>query len=329
VSDQVRQKLTVEMGRALARARQSLAPVVFLSRFREFLEKHQCGGNRSFLESLLSSLDRDFFAPLSQRVEESDAVVVTQFASLYTRVADLVQALAPASPLAERLSKQHQELSHLFHEISSRTKAQKELRRNLIEGEFQDLLEKRKRDVKKEWEVRVLLKRAIRFATISAFTIACYRFTNYSAQKYENVETMPVSVAIVVLVSLLMVFWLLGFAFGGREVGCGSLFILGLIFVLCAFSNRDDVVFTLLLLIGTAELVLAAVYFSRYRLRIEAAHLTAEESASYQQSLRNVEDHFRQEEALQRARAVLAVAKQRLASSGVNTQVQQNSAAFP
>jgi hypothetical protein len=67
MSERVKGQLVREMTDALARARQSLDPVVYLEKFRDLLKKHQTG-NRALLESLLSSLEQNFFLPLAQRI---------------------------------------------------------------------------------------------------------------------------------------------------------------------------------------------------------------------------------------------------------------------
>jgi predicted lipid-binding transport protein (Tim44 family) len=63
------------------------------------------------------------------------------------------------------------------------------------------------------------------------------------------------------------------------------------------------------LYIGLGAFVIAGVYFFRFRRRMRAVQLTAEESAARQKSIKNIEDYFRSKEELERARAVVAVAK--------------------
>jgi hypothetical protein len=63
------------------------------------------------------------------------------------------------------------------------------------------------------------------------------------------------------------------------------------------------------LYIGLGAFVIAGVYFFRFRRRMRAVQLTAEESAARQVSIKNIEDYFRRKEELERARAVVAVAK--------------------
>jgi hypothetical protein len=94
-----------------------------------------------------------------------------------------------------------------------------------------------------------------------------------------------------------------------RGIGCA---ILGALFL------AEAVVFTLesqadgalgALFWTLLAFAIAYRYFLRFQKRVEAVQLTAEESAARQTSIKHIEDYFRQKEELERARAVVAVAK--------------------
>ena len=94
-----------------------------------------------------------------------------------------------------------------------------------------------------------------------------------------------------------------------RGIGCaifGGYMLLMAIFVSKSQDEALGVAFWSLV-----ALAIAYRYFLRFQKRVEAVQLTAEEFAARQKSIKNIEDYFRQKEELERARAVVAVAKGR------------------
>jgi len=60
----------------------------------------------------------------------------------------------------------------------------------------------------------------------------------------------------------------------------------------------------------------ALFHFYKYRRTVASARLTAAESEAYRESIENIEDHFRQKEELEQARAIVAAAKAQPLSHG-------------
>jgi hypothetical protein len=289
-----------EMAGALVRARQSLNPVVYLETFRDLLKKHQTG-NRTLLESLLSSLGEDFFLPLAEQVPEGDEAETARFASVYTEVGVLVRALAPGSPLAKRREAEQQVLEGVFREISRRNQSEEAEKKKVVEEHYEKLLEARRRDVRSQPEVKSLVTRAIDFAIFGVFAII---FGVIAIASYSPSGSQREEFGIAEFVVLVAEFGVLALGIGGaivefaRPVGAVILGVVG-----------AEIFVFLGLLIGLGAFVIAGVYFFRFRRRMRTVQLTAEESAAHQQSIKNIEDYFRQKEELERAQAVVAVAK--------------------
>jgi len=292
MSERVKGQLMAEMAGALVRAGQSLDPVAYLEEFRDLLRKHQTG-NRTLLESLLSSVGEDFFVPLAEKVPEGDEAETTRFASVYTEVGDLVRALAPASPIAKRRETEQQVLKAVFWEISRRNQSEEAEKKKVVEERYEILLEARRRDVRSQPEVKNLVTRAIRFAILGVFALVYYDPAVFEKGiDQPGFWSLPKVLGVVVGAIVGLALGLPGALVGG---------LLGLV--------AGTVFVGLGLLIGLGAFVIAGVYFFRFRRRMRAVQLTAEESAARQESIKNIEDYFRSKEEPERARAVVAVAK--------------------
>jgi hypothetical protein len=306
VSDRVDKRLLAEMAGALARACQSLNPVVYLEELRDLLRKHQTG-NRTLLESLLSSLEEDFFVSLAQQVPGGDEAETTPFASVYTEVGDLVRALAPASPIAKRRETEQQVLQGVFREISRRNQSEEAEKKKVVEEQYEKLLEARRRDVRSRPEVKNLVTRAIGFAILGVFALVYYDPAVFE-KTAEGFWSAPATPEVVFGVIGAVIGAIVGLVAGGSEGGLPG--CLGSIFAGALLGLFAAAVFiTFGLYIGVGALVIGGVYFFRFRKRMAAVQLTTEESAARQQSIKNIEDYFRRKEELERARAVVVVAK--------------------
>jgi hypothetical protein len=282
-----------EIAGALVRARQNLGPIVYLEQFRDLLGKHQTG-NRTPLEILLSSLGEHFFVPLAEQVPEGDEAETARFASVYTEVGDLVRALAPASPLAKRRETEQQVLEGVFREINLRNKAEKAEKVRIVEKQYEELLKARRDEVRSQPEVKSLVRRAIGYAILGVFAFGSYDpavFKDANKLFFGSVPTLVCGVIGAIV----------GFVDGGPPgiLGGGVVgLIAGALFI------------QLGLFIGLGAFVIGVVYFFRFRKRMGAVRLTAEESAARQDSIKNIEDYFQSKEELEQAQAVVAVAKE-------------------
>jgi hypothetical protein len=285
--------LAAEMAGALARARQTLDPVVFLGEFRDLLKKHE-SASRALLQSLLSSLKGDFFVPLAEQVPEGDEAETVRFALVYTEVGDLVRVLAPASPLAKRQETERQVLESSFREIRRRTQLEEAEKKKIVEEQYEKLLRTRRRDVRSQPEVKSLVTNAIGSAILGVLALIYYDPAAFEKSVDQpGFWSLPKVLGVVVGA-------IVGLVAGGLPgiLGGG---LLGL-FASTAFIRFG-------LYIGLGAFVIAGVYFFRFRRRMRAVQLTAEETAARQVSIKNIEDYFRRKEELERARAVVAVAK--------------------
>jgi ABC-type multidrug transport system fused ATPase/permease subunit len=285
--------LAAEMAGALARARQTLDPVVFLGEFRDLLKKHE-SASRALLQSLLSSLGEDFLVPLAEKVPEEDEEETGRFASLYAEVGDLVRALAPASPLAKRREAEQQVLEGIFRKISRRNQSEEAEKKKVVEEQYKKLLEARRRDVRRQPEVKSLVTRAIGFVILGVFALVYYDPAYFeSGIEYQGFWSTPMGLGVVI-----------GAIFGLVAGGLPGILSGGL---LGLFASA--VFIRLGLYIGLGAFVIAGVYFFRFQQRMKAVQLTTEESAARHESIKNIEDYFRLKEELERARTVVAVAK--------------------
>jgi hypothetical protein len=314
MSERAKGQLMAEMAGALVRARQSLNPVLYLEEFRDLLKKHQTG-NRALLESLLSCVGEDFFVALAEKVPEGDEAETVRFASVYAEVADLVRALAPASPLAKRREAEQQVLEGVFREINLRNKAEKAEKVRIVEKQYEKLLKARRDAVRKHPEVKRLRKLGLAFALFGVLGLIDrgigFIVALYSPNSVGLGARSPLLVFLVTLFSLASGV-LFGAAIGGL-LGIVVGFLAGILIAAAVGWLLDQA--GLFIILGV--LVVAALYLSRYRQRVESSALTAEESNAYQKSIKNIEDHFRQKEKLEQARAILAAAKACPLSLGV------------
>lgn len=289
----VREQLVAEMAGCLARSRQSLNPVVYLEEFRGLLKKHQTG-NRALLESLLSCVGEDFFVALAEKVPEGDEAETVRFASVYAEVADLVRALAPASPLAKRREAEQQVLEGIFRNISRRNQSEEAEKKKVVEEQYKKLLEARRRDVRRQPEVKSLVTRAIGFVILGVFALVYYDPASFeSGILDQGFWSIPRVLGVVI-----------GAIVGLFEGGLPGILGGGLLGLLAG-----TVFIRFGLYIGVGAFVIAGVYFFRFQKRMKAVQLTAEESAARHESIKNIEDYFRLKEELERARTVVAVAK--------------------
>jgi hypothetical protein len=321
MSERAKGQLMAEIVGALVRARQSLGPIVYLEQFRDLLGKHQTG-NRTPLESLLSSLGEHFFVPLAEQVPEGDEAETARFASVYTEVGDLVRALAPASPLAKRRETEQQVLEGVFREINLRNKAEKAEKVRIVEKQYEELLKARRDAVRKQPEVKRLRRFGLAFLVLGVLGLID-RGMSFIAALH-----LPKPVPPLVFTPFLLVFscgvggLVAGFMIGisGGPIGL----LLGAIVGLVAGSAIGGAIGMVLQELGLffvcGVLVAAALCFRRYRQMVESNGLTAEESSAYQESIKNIEDYFRQKEKLGQAQAILAAAKACPLSLGVVTQ---------
>jgi ABC-type multidrug transport system fused ATPase/permease subunit len=285
--------LAAEMAGALARARQSFDPVEFLEKFRDLLKKHE-SASRALPQSLLSSLEGDFFVPLAEQVPEGDEAETARFASVYQEVGDLARELAPGSPLAKRRETEQQVLKGVFREISLRNNAEKAEKVRIVEKQYEELLKARRDEVRSQPEVKSLVRRAIGYAILGVFAFGSYDpavFKDANKLFFGSVPTLVCGVIGAIV----------GFVDGGPPgiLGGGVVgLIAGALFI------------QLGLFIGLGAFVIGVVYFFRFRKRMGAVRLTAEESAARQDSIKNIEDYFQSKEELEQAQAVVAVAKE-------------------
>jgi predicted lipid-binding transport protein (Tim44 family) len=167
-------------------------------------------------------------------------------------------------------------------------------KKKIVEEQYEKLLRTRRRDVRSQPEVKSLVTKAIGSAILGVLALIYYD----PAALEKSVDqpgfwSLPRVLGVVVGA-------IVGLVAGGLPGILGG----GLLGLVAA-----TVFIRFGLYIGLGAFVIAGVYFFRFRQRMRAVQLTAEESAARQVSIKNIEDYFRRKEELERARAVVAVAK--------------------
>jgi len=313
MSARLTKELVPEMAGALTQIRQSLAPAVYLEELEHLLAKQQ-KVNRSLLASLLAALPEDFLVPLAAKVPQSDDPAVSSFASLYKKVATQVRALAPESPLGKRLHAEQQVLDGVFRYISRRNEEAKQQKVAVVERHYNDILQQRKNELRKQPEIQRIRRLSIKLTLASALLGLGGMVDHVTAEFITDIDSFFLASIVRALILSIAIGILIGRCLG---------LILGFqAFVFLLYFLLRDTPDHILpdgywFLISMATLLLGAVYHLRYRKKIESPLLTHEESSAYQKSMENIEDHFSQKEELEQARATVAAAKAQPLSRGL------------
>jgi len=313
MSARLTKELVPEMAGALTQIRESVAPAVYLEELEHLLAKQQ-KVNRSLLASLLAALPEDFLVPLATEVPQSDDQAVSSFASLYKKVATQVRALAPESPLGKRLHAEQQVLDGVFRDISRRNEEAKQQKVAVVESHYNDILQQRKNELRKQPEIQRIRRLSIKLTLASALLGLGGMVDHVTAEFITDIDSFFLASIVRALILSIAIGILIGRCLG---------LILGFqAFVFLLYFLLRDTPDHILpdgywFLISMATLLLGAVYHLRYRKKIESPLLTHEESSAYQKSMENIEDHFRQKEELEQARATVAAAKAQPLSRGL------------
>jgi hypothetical protein len=279
---------------SLRQNQQTSNPVAFLSELKNYITKFQTE-NRALLENLLSSLEEDFLDPVANRIIITDDKTVTDFASLYTEIKNLVKSSSPTSPLAKRFEREDQTLDHTYQEIAQRIQAEKLNEKRVVQERYDDILRERRENVRNKSDVRPLIFRAIILAVTGVILILIY-------DPYFFDKNNPSGMRLILMILGAIIGAIFGAGLGeGGLLGGAALGLVAVIFLI-KFA----------LFIGIGALFASGVYFLIYLTKIKSVKLTDEELANYQRSLRNIEEYYQQKEKLERAKAIVKIAREKL-----------------
>jgi len=268
---------------SLRQNRQTSNPIAFLSELKNYITKFQTE-NRALLENLLSSLEEDFLVPVANRIIITDDKTVTDFASLYSEIKNLIKSSSPTSPLAKRFKREDQTLNHTYQEIAQRIQAEKLNEKRVVQERYDDILRERRKNVRNQSDVRPLIFRAIILAIIGVILILIY--DPYILYKLDKNNPSGIQSILIILGAIIGAIFGAGLGEGGLLVGA----LLG--------SAAVIILITLGLFIGICALFASGVCFLLYLTKIKTVKLTAKELANYQRSLRNIEKYYQQKEKL-------------------------------
>jgi hypothetical protein len=275
---------------SLRQNQQTSNPIAFLSELKNYITKFQTE-NRTLLENLLSSLEEDFLVPVANRIIITDDKTVTDFASLYSEIKNLIKSSSPTSPLAKRFKREDKTLNHTYQEIAQRIQAEKLNEKRVVQERYDDILRKRRENA----EVRPYIFRAIILAIIGVILILIYDLYILDKNNPSEIQSILITLGAII-----------GAIFGARLKEGRPL--------VGAFLGSAAVIIliTLGLFIGIGALFASGVCFLLYLTKIKSVKLTAEELANYQRSLRNIEEYYQQKEKLERAKAIVKIAREKL-----------------
>jgi hypothetical protein len=279
---------------SLRQNQQTSNPIAFLSELKNYITKFQTE-NRALLENLLSSLEEDFLVPVANRIIITDDKTVTDFASLYTEIKNLVKSSSPTSPLAKRFKREDKTLNHTYQEIAQRIQAEKLNEKRLVQERYDDILRERRENVRNQSDVRSLIFRAIILAVTGVILILIYDPYILDKNNPSGIQSI-----LIILGAIIGAIFGAGLGEGGLLVGA----LLGSVAVI--------ILIKLALFIGIGALFASGVYFLIYLTKIKSVKLTAEELANYQRSLRNIEEYYQQKEKLEQAKAIVKIAREKL-----------------
>jgi hypothetical protein len=284
---------------SLRQNQQTSNPIAFLSELKNYITKFQTE-NITLLENLLSSLEEDFLVPVADRIIITDDKTVTDFASLYTEIKNLVKSSSPTSPLAKRFKREDKTLNHTYQEIAQRIQAEKLNEKRLVKERYDDILRERRENVRNQSDVRSLISIAIILAIIGVILILIY--DPYILDKLDKNNLSEIQSSLIALGAII------GAIFGARlGEGRGGVLVGALL-----GSTAVTILIILGLFIGIGALFASGVCFLQYLKEIKSVKLTAEELANYQRSLRNIEEYYQQKEKLEQAKAIVKIAREKL-----------------
>jgi hypothetical protein len=315
MSARLTRELVPEMAGALTQIRESVAPAVYLEELEHLLAKQQ-NHNRSLVASLLAALPEDFLVPLAAKVPQSDDPAVSSFASLYKKVATQVRALAPESPLGRRLHAEQQVLDGVFRDISRRTKAEKQQKVAVVESHYDGILQQRKNELRKQPEIQRIRRLSVKFTLASALLGLGGMVDHVTAEFITDIDSYFLASSARALILSIAIGILIGRCLGLILVTLAFYLIFRLFAATPEMLHHHIIPDGYWFLISMAILLIGRMYHLRYRKKIESSLLTHEESSAYHESLENIEDHFRQKEELEQARATIAAAKAQPLSRG-------------
>jgi hypothetical protein len=279
---------------SLRQNQQTSNPVAFLSELKNYITKFQTE-NITLLENLLSSLEEDFLVPVANRIIITDDKTVTDFASLYTEIKNLIKSSSPTSPLAKRFKREDKTLNHTYQEIAQRIQAEKLNEKRLVQERYDDILRERRENVRNQSDVRSLIFRAIILAVTGVILILIY-------DPYFLDKNNPSGIRLILMILGAIIGAIFGAGLGEGGLLGGALLGLAAVIILIKFA----------LFIGIGALFASGVCFLLYLKEIKSVKLTAEELANYQRSLRNIEEYYQQKEKLERAKAIVKIAREKL-----------------
>jgi hypothetical protein len=280
---------------SLRQNQQTSNPIAFLSELKNYITKFQTE-NRVLLENLLSSLEEDFLVPVANRIIITDDKTVTDFASLYTEIKNLIKSSSPTSPLAKRFKREDKTLNHTYQEIAQRIQAEKLNEKRLVQERYDDILRERRENVRNQSDVRSLIFRAIILAVTGVILILIYDPYILDKNNPSGIQSILITLGAII----------------GAILGAGSRKEGGLLVGALLGSAAVIILIILGLFIGIGALFASGVYFLIYLTKIKSVKLTAEELANYQRSLRNIEEYYQQKEKLEQAKAIVKIAREKL-----------------
>lgn len=247
-----------------------------LEKFINFAKNHQ-NRHATFLHSVFQQLDVDSLSNMVRHPDVSDQSEVSRVVTLYNDLVSLTRDLAPHSPLAQWLTKDS--LRRAISEIKERNKKEKKEKETLVRSKYEELVEERRKVAKKT-------RPTIEYAIISGLKFLFFGFLFYSLVVgwytfKKGAELGGIAID-----------WMEELGAEGAIVGLLAIVIQLLIPAFVAYLG-----WVLFPVFALWSGVSAVSSYIRWKSRIKkAAQLTPDESQALQESLRNIEDYFRQKE---------------------------------